>query len=63
LEFSANHDAEALSSDGLNQEQTDELPQSQRLLRYAEEHAELFHNPEGLAYATVEVEGTRKLTR
>ena len=33
------------------------LPQSERLLRYSEEDAELFHDPDGFAYATVEVDG------
>jgi hypothetical protein len=29
------------------------LPQAEQLLAYAEEHAELFHDPDGVAYATV----------
>src|SRR5215207_3686923 len=47
-------------TEGRRTQSAEELPQGQRLLRYAEEGAELFQNPDGVAYATVEVAGHRE---
>src|SRR5215204_5708062 len=42
--------------DDYSSRETENLTQAEQLLRYAEERAELFHDPDGQAYATVRLD-------